>query len=83
MIRIILFKMDSMHPDWTEGVLHTFQNGHAVVENMDNGQLFWVPVNPKQLQFKILTKDWLAMQMTMQREAQARSVQAGPPPLAR
>lgn len=77
MIRIILYNVDG---NWVEGVLHTFVGENAVVENKATGELNLVPVTPTTLKFKILTEQWIQMQIQAHREAQSRSVLAGPPP---
>lgn len=80
MIRIILYRVDGTG-DWNEGVVHTFTaNGQCVVENKATGELMCVPVKPDCLKFKILTEQWVAMQIEAQRQAQSRSVIAGPVP---
>ena len=78
MIRIILYCIDGTN--WVEGVLHTFVGENAVVENKDTGELNLVPVKPSKLKFKILTEQWIQMQIQAQREVQSRSVLAGAPP---
>jgi hypothetical protein len=79
MIRIILYRVDGTG-EWNEGVVHVFVDGHCVVENKATGELNLVPVKPENLKFKILTEQWVAMQIEAQRQAQSRSVLAGPPP---
>lgn len=79
MIRVILYRVDSIG-DWAEGMLHTFVDSNAVVENRVTGELHLVPVNPKNLKFKVLIEQWVQMQVQAQREAQSRSVLAGAPP---
>jgi len=79
MIRIILYRVDS-NGDWNEGVIHTFTSEGAVIENKATGELNLVPVKPECLKFKILTEQWVQMQIQAQREMQARSVVAGPIP---
>jgi|PlaIllAssembly_1097288.scaffolds.fasta_scaffold28214_5 hypothetical protein len=78
MIRIIMFRLGN--GEWVEGVLHTFVGENAVVETKATGDLQLVPVKPENLKFKILTEAWIAMQVEAQRQAQSRSVLAGPPP---
>lgn len=78
MIRIILYCIDGTN--WVEGVLHTFVGENAVVEEKATGALNLVPVKPTTLKFKILTEQWIQMQIQAQREAQSRSVLAGAPP---
>ena len=80
MIRIILYCVDGTN--WLEGVLHTFVGENAVVENKATGEMNLVPVKPTTLKFKVLTEQWLQMQIQAQREAQSRSVVAGVPPTA-
>jgi hypothetical protein len=77
MIRIILYRIDGTG-EWTEGCLHGFQQDKAVVENLKTGELCLVPVTPETLKFKILTTEWVEMQVKAQQEAQARQVVASP-----
>lgn len=77
MIRTILYRVDGTG-EWAEGVLHNFGPQGAVVENLTTGELFLVPVKPECLKFKILTKEWVEMQVKAQQEAQARQVVAAP-----
>jgi len=79
MIRIILYRVDGTG-EWLEGVVHVFVDGHCVVENKTTGELNLVPVKPENLKFKILTEQWVNMQIEAQRAAQSRSVVAMPPP---
>lgn len=75
MIRIILWRMEATG-EWNEGTLHGFHADKAIVETMTNGALQLVPVTPDTLKFKILTKDWIEMQMKAQAEA---ALQQGAP----
>jgi|OpeIllAssembly_1097287.scaffolds.fasta_scaffold224758_4 hypothetical protein len=74
MIRIILWRIDGTG-EWTEGVLHGFQQDKAVVETLKTGELQLVPVTPSTLKFKMLTTEWVDMQVRAQQEQSAR--QAG------
>ena len=71
MIRIILWRMDGTG-EWTEGCLHGFHDGNAVVEHLKTGELQMVPVTPATLKFKILTTEWVEAQVRAQQEAQAK-----------
>ena len=75
-----MFRLDGSG-EWTEGVMHTFVDGHAVVETKATGELNLVPVKPECLKFRVLMEQWIQMQQQAQREAQARSVLAGPGPI--
>jgi hypothetical protein len=77
MIRIILYRLD-VTGEWSEGCLHGFQQDKAVVENLKTGELQLVPVTPDTLKFKILTTEWVEMQVKAQQEQQARQVVAAP-----
>ena len=77
MIRTILYCIDGAH--WEEGILHTFVNDNAVVENKETGELNLVPVKPTTLRFKMNTEQWVQLQVQAQREAQSRAMLAGAP----
>lgn len=79
MIRIILYRTDGQG-DWLEGIIHGFNDRHAIIEKKDTGEMCLVPVKPECLKFKILTEAWVAMQVEAQRMAQANAVVAGPIP---
>ena len=79
MIRIILYRLDKTG-EWTEGVLHTFHGTNAVVENKATGEMELVHVCKEQLKFRVLTEDWVKMQVEAQRQAQQQGVLAGPIP---
>lgn len=77
MIRTILFrKLDTA--EWTEGVLHTFVGENAVIETSATGELNLIPVSPATLKFKVLTEQWIKMQIEAKQHAQAQSVLAHP-----
>jgi hypothetical protein len=74
MIRIILWRMGGS-ADWNEGVLHSFQQGVAVIEILATGELQLVPIGPDTLKFQIKTTDWVDMQVKMQQEAMKQEAQ--------
>lgn len=74
MIRIILWRIDGTG-EWNEGVLHGFHDGNAVVETLKTGELQLVSVKPECLKFKMLTQEWVDLQVRAQQEQAAR--QAG------
>ena len=75
MIRIILYRIDAAG-EWTEGVLHTFNDCNAVVENKATGELELVPVKKEHLKFQVLTEKWVKMQIEAQQRAQVQGVMA-------
>lgn len=79
MIRIILYRL-SDDGEWIEGVLHTFSDSNAVVENKATGELELVPVFGKRLKFAVLTERWVQLQIEAQRQQQKQAVTAGTPP---
>lgn len=64
--------------EWTEGCLHGFHDGNAVVEHLKTGELQMVPVTPATLKFKILTTEWIEAQVRAQQEQASRQVVATP-----
>jgi len=76
MIRIILYRLE-LTGEWLEGVLHTFTGDNAVVENKNTGELTLVPVKAEHLKFRVLTEQWVQMQIEAQRQSQSQSVMAG------
>ena len=77
MIRIILYRQSDT-AEWTEGVLHTFNDGKAIVEHTATGALNLVPITEGTLKFKVLTDEWVRQQVEAQQRAQAQSVVAAP-----
>ena len=72
MLRIVMYRLDA-GGQWTEGVLHTFNDGHAVVENRVTGELELVPVKADLLKFAVLMEQWIKMQQEAQAQAQAQA----------
>jgi len=77
MIRTILYRLGG-DGAYTEGVLHGFSEGHAIIENIETGEIGLVPVKAGNLKFKVKTTEWVEMQVRAQREAQAQQVVAMP-----
>lgn len=77
MIRTILYRLAATG-EWTEGVLHTFNDCNAIVENKATGEMELVPVKKEHLKFQMLTEQWVKAQLEAQRQAQAQSVVAAP-----
>lgn len=71
MIRTVLYR-DGVE-EYSEGVLHGFAEGCAIVEDFVSGEITSVPIRPGNLKFKIVTKDWVEMQIRAQQEAQAQN----------
>lgn len=79
MIRIMLYRVDGTG-DWKEGAVVSFSGDKAVIECKETAELFLVPIKPECLKWKIGIEGWVAMQVEAQRQAQSRSVIAGPIP---
>ena len=72
MLRIVMYRLDA-DGQWIEGVLHTFNDGHAVIENRGTGELELVPVKKTHLKFSVLMEQWIKMQQEAQMAAQAQA----------
>lgn len=75
MIRIVLYRVNG-EGEWTEGVLHSFNDCNAIVENKASGELLLVGVDPAKLKFKNTTDEWVRMQVEAQQRAQIQGVTA-------
>lgn len=75
MLRIVHYRLTA-DGQWTEGVLHTFNDGHAIVENKATAELELVPVRKDLLKFTVVMDQWVKMQMDAQRQAQIQGVTA-------
>ena len=75
MLRIVHYRLTA-DGQWTEGVLHTFNDGHAIVENKATAELELVPVRKDLLKFTVVMDQWVKMQMEAQQRAQIQGVTA-------
>ena len=72
MLRIVKYRL-TVDGEWLDGILHTFNDGHAVIENKATAELEVVPVKKDHLKFGIVWDQWARMNADAQAQAQAQA----------
>lgn len=76
MIRKVKFQVNG---EWRDGVIHTYTEGKAVVEQWDTGEIHLIVVSPANLKYECKIEEWARIQQEAQQKAMAAQVLAVPP----